>query len=112
MGMRDSEEKLPLRDEASIITGSLRDELALLHSGHTAIAADSPARALEMARCYASRYPTGYFRPEADALRIHALVMRGRSGEARELARQFAANHGASPLATRLRHLADSMGSA
>ena len=105
--MTSSHEKLTLRGERSDTGGSLRDQLALLDGAHSAIAADVPSRALEMARCYASRYPMGIFRREADALRIHALVMLGRSGEASELAELFAAEHGASPLSKRLRRMAE-----
>ncbi len=105
--MTSSPDKLTLRREMSKVGGSMRDELALLDSAHGAIAADEPARALELARCYVSRYPMGAFRREADALCIHALVMLGRSGEAGQLAALFAAKHGSSPLANRLRRMAE-----
>jgi hypothetical protein len=109
--MTSSHEKLTPSRGTSVSHRSTRDELALLDSAHSAIAEDLPDRALEMARCYATRYPMGAFRREADALRIHALVMLGRGDEASELAEIFAAEHGASPLSRRLFHMAKPRGS-
>jgi hypothetical protein len=82
--------------------GELREEIALLDQAREALKNESPQRALALLDRYTRRFVHGTFAPEAEALRIEALVRDGQSDRARTLGRRFLAQHPASPLADRV----------
>jgi hypothetical protein len=98
---------LPARRNQPAKTASdLREQIALLDSARTAMAANADGRALETLRRYQDKYPAGSFRPEAAALKIEALVKLGRRAEARALAERFNSDYGKGPLAERVARIA------
>ncbi len=94
------------RTEPNRAGHDLSGQMSLLEGAHGALASARPEHALEMSRRYMRTYPTGLFHLEADAVCIHALVMLGRSAEASVLAERFMVVYGKSPLAKRLRRIA------
>jgi hypothetical protein len=97
----------PQRGRLGPPAADLGDQIALIDSARTAVAAGSGERALEILRKYQGKYPTGGFRPEAAALKIEALMKVGRTAEARALAERFIADHPGTPLAERVTRIAD-----
>ena len=61
--------------------------------------------ALTALDAYDRQFPSGTLAPEAAAARIEAIVAIGDAAHARDLAAQFLAAHGSSPLAQRVRDL-------
>jgi hypothetical protein len=92
----------PVRHRPEAPADEIAAQIALIDTARAALAAGAPDRALDVASQYLSRYAAGSFRPEAKALRIEALAKMGRTGEARALAQQFAAEHPGSPLTDRI----------
>jgi hypothetical protein len=84
----------------------LRDEIALLDRARTALQARSPDRALDLLAQHAARFTQPSLGPEAEVLRIEALVQSGELSKARTLAKTFLAAHPHSPLAARVTKLA------
>ena len=82
--------------------GDLRDEIEFIDGARAMLAAGDAGRALDLLGHYQDKYPTGTFRPEATAIRIEALLKRGRAAEARALAARFVAEHRGSLLAARV----------
>lgn len=77
----------------------LREELALLDATRTALAARETARAFRLLDQHAEQFSRGHLAPEADALRIDALIQRGATGRAEKLSRRFLERHPTHPLA-------------
>jgi hypothetical protein len=92
----------PVAVGAAFPVHDLHAEIDLLDAARAAIAARAGARALDLLRRYEDRYPTGSFRPEAEAVRVEALVQLGRNGEARAMAERFVAAHRGSLLSDRV----------
>ena len=86
--------------------GDLGDQVAFIDSARAAMSGGGYQRALETLRRYQDKYPTGSFRPEANALKIEALMKLGREVEARALAERFVAEHRGSLLARRVADVA------
>jgi hypothetical protein len=84
----------------------LHEEIALLDRARAALQARSPQRALGLLAQHAERFPQPSLAPEADVLRIEALVQNRELGKARALAKRFLSEHAESPLADRVRSLA------
>lgn len=84
---------------------TLGDQIALVDGARAAVGAHAGDRALALVHDYETRFPRGSFRPEAEALRIEALVDLGRAAEARALGAQFVVEHAGSPLAERVARL-------
>jgi len=84
----------------------LREEIALLDRARAALQARSPDRALELLAQHADRFTQPSLGPEAEVLRIEALVQDGELPKARTLAKKFLAAHPHSPLAARVTKLA------
>src|SRR5690606_38326591 len=63
----------------------LGDEIAVIDAARSAVRAGQGHRALDLVSQYVKRHPRGTFRPEAQALKIEALVQVGRTSEARAL---------------------------
>jgi hypothetical protein len=85
---------------------ALREEIALVDAARAAIADGDPAFALRRIEDHAARFPAGSFAVERDVLRIDALVLAGRSDEARERARAFVARHPKAAQARRIEKIA------
>lgn len=98
----------PPRARPSASASDLREQIALLDAGRAAMAAGKDERALEILQSYLGKYPAGSFRPEATALKIETLAKLGRNAESRALADRFVAEHGASPLANRVKSVSSS----
>ncbi len=90
---------------AAAPVADLRNQIALLDAARSALATGANERALEVLQRYLSKYPAGSFRPEANALKVEALVGLGRTGEARALADRFGKEQPGSPLADRVKGL-------
>ena len=99
-------EKLHRRPTPPAPAADLRDQIALIDAGRTAVKAGATDRALALLRRYDANYPAGAFRPEALALRVEALDAGGHGAEARALARQFLARYPQSPVADRVARIA------
>jgi hypothetical protein len=80
-------------------------ENALLDRARAALREHEDARAVAILSEYQRQFARGALRPEADALQIEALLQRGASGQARQLARRFIAEHPAHPLSDRVQRL-------
>jgi hypothetical protein len=96
-------------DARRVHTGAsaLRGEIALIDGARAALAGGSPARAIQILAQHDARYPRGVLVPEAQALRIEALMASGQRRRARSLARAFLAAHPSSPLAERIARVRD-----
>jgi hypothetical protein len=77
----------------------IREELALLDAARTALAEHEAARALRLLDQHAEQFTRGRLTPEADALRIDALVQRGAADKAQRLSKRFLERHPTHPLA-------------
>ena len=88
-------------------SGDLRAEIDLIDGARAALRAGDTAEALDLLGRHAVHFPHGAFAPEETALRVEALMRRGRTAEARAYARRFIAANPASPLAERMRRLVD-----
>jgi TolA-binding protein len=82
--------------------GDLREEIALLDTAREAMKNGAFVQALGALDRYAGRFSRGAFAPEAEAMRIEALVRDGQSERARTLGRRFLTQHPSSPLAERV----------
>lgn len=80
----------------------LRAQITLIDGARAAVSAGAGERALAILRDYQSKYGAGSFRPEANALKIEALVALGRDAEAHALAQRFVAEYRGSRLAARV----------
>jgi len=84
---------------------SLPDELAMLQDARQALAAGQPALALARLDQYAARFPNGTMTPEANVVRIEALLAAGDRPSAERVAQAFLARDPESPYASRVRSL-------
>ncbi len=75
----------------------LREEIRLLDSARNAIKAQQAELALESLNVYAARFPSGAFKQEAAVLKIQAVALRGESGRASAMAKQFVESNPNSP---------------
>jgi TolA-binding protein len=89
-------------------TIELREEIALMDLARAALRSGSPKSALEYLEQYRSRFPSGSFGQEAQALRIEAIAASGNIARARSLAKAFLARSPNSPHSARLQRLVDS----
>ena len=80
-------------------------EVALLDRARGAMARGDSAGAIAALRKHDAEFKNGTLNPEADVLRIEALLGRGDSARAAGAARAFLASHGESPLVGRVRKL-------
>jgi len=80
----------------------LREELALLDATRTALASRETARALRLLDQHAEQFSRGRLTPEADALRIDALIQGGATERAERLSRRFLERHPTHPLAAHI----------
>jgi hypothetical protein len=89
---------------AAASLADLSEETALIDGARAAIRVHDPPGALARLDEYQARFREGTFAPEANALRIEALMTTDRS-EAERLARSFLATVPTGPLADRVREL-------
>ena len=94
------------RSRSLTTTNELAQQVALVDGARAALASGDAEHALGIVREYQATYPGGTFRPEVAAIKIEALLKRGRKTEARASAERFAATYGAGPLAERVARLA------
>jgi hypothetical protein len=85
----------------------LREELALLDDARTSLAQRDTARALRLLDRHAQQFARGSLTPEADALRIDALVQRGATDRASKLSKRFLERNPAHPLAAHIATVAE-----
>jgi hypothetical protein len=86
--------------------GALRAEIALLDRARKALRDGASARALQLLDAHRERFAQARLAPEAEALRIEALVQGGSREQARLLSRQFASAYPAHPLTEHVAKLA------
>jgi len=86
----------------------LADEVRALEAARAALARASAAHAFELLNDYAQAFPNGALRVEAAALYLETVAKQGNRKRALELAEQFLKHHPESPLASRVRALAES----
>ncbi|HET6333515.1 MAG TPA: hypothetical protein VFG30_09900 [Polyangiales bacterium] len=84
----------------------IREELALLDAARTALAEHEATQALRLLDQHAEQFARGRLTPEADALRIDALVQRGAADKAQRLAKRFLERHSTHPLAAHIATIA------
>jgi hypothetical protein len=84
----------------------LREELALLDATRTALASRDTTRALRLLDQHAEQFAHGRLTPEAEALRIDALIQRGATERAEKLSRRFLERHPTHPLAAHIASVA------
>lgn len=87
-------------------TSNLREELALLDSARSALAARDAGLALQLLDKHAGQFARGSLTPEAEALRIDAWAQRGESERVAKLSRRFLERHPAHPLAAHVASIA------
>jgi hypothetical protein len=92
----------PSASSAHPRAGSLRDEIALLDRARAALQEKAANQALGLLSQYARRFAHGSLVPEAAALHIDALAMRGESARANEEAQRFLRDYPQHPLAQRM----------
>ena len=80
----------------------LVQELGLLHQALAESRAGHGARALELARQHAQRYPASRLRVERDAIEVRSLCALGRTSEARKIADRLRAQAPNSPVSASL----------
>ncbi len=85
----------------------LGEELALVEAASRATRAGNGPLALQRLAEYRRAFPRGKLALEAQVLRIEALALAGRRGEASRLAQAFLKYHPDSPVAARIRRYAD-----
>ncbi len=83
----------------------LADEVQALDRAREAMQADDPDEALRAVDAYQRDFGSGALAPEAEVLRIEALVRQGQMARARALGQQFLARHPSSPHARRVQSL-------
>ena len=91
---------------ASPKSPKLSDELAALDRAQTALHAGDGEAALAAIDNYEQRFVNKRLAPEAQVLRIEALLRQGRRDSAHQTALAFLGAHPNSPYAPRVRHLA------
>ncbi|HKP55654.1 MAG TPA: hypothetical protein VJV78_02975 [Polyangiales bacterium] len=84
----------------------LTEEIALLDRARGALQARAPERALDLLEEHSQRFARPSLGPEAEVLRIEALVQNRELPRARALAKSFLNAHPSSPLAERVSKLA------
>jgi hypothetical protein len=84
---------------------SLQEELRLLDRARTALLEGEGQRALGLLDSHARRFSRAALGPEADVLRVEALVATGSEQRATALAQRFLRNHPAHPLAEHMASL-------
>ena len=87
-------------------TQQLTEEIALLDRVRGALQARAPERALGLLAEHDQRFARPSLEPEAEVLRIEALVQNRELPKARALAKSFLSAHPSSPLAERVSKLA------
>lgn len=92
----------PVVRSAEPARAGMREELALLDAARSALASSETTRALRLLDQHAEQFSRGHLAPEADALRIDALVQRGSTDRAKRLARNFLQRHPSHPLAAHI----------
>ncbi len=75
----------------------LSEQLRLIDSARSAIAAGNASAASQALTSYSSKFPHGSFGQEAQVLRIEAVDMQGNHAQAATLAKSFLAQHPNSP---------------
>jgi hypothetical protein len=80
----------------------------LLDRARTALAEHASTRALHLVEEYTRHFAGGVLRPEADVLRIEALVQLGETARAERLSRRFALAHPGHLLSNRVESVARS----
>lgn len=80
----------------------LVQELGLLHQALAESRSGHAARALELARQHAQRYPASRLRVERDAIEVRSLCALGRAAEARKIADRLRAQAPNSPVSAAL----------
>lgn len=89
------------------LDAGLGAEVQALDRARAAMQAGRPEAALRALGAYEREFATGALAPEARVLRIEALARAGRHAEARALGQQFLTHHPSSPLAQRVRSIAN-----
>lgn len=84
---------------------ALGAEIALLDRARGALREHEGARAVAILSEYQLHFAHGVLRPEAEVLHIEALVQRGSTAKARQLAQRFIAEHPSHPLSDRVQRL-------
>lgn len=80
-------------------------EVRALDNARAALRDGRPEAALRALSRYQARFPSGSLGPEADVVRIEALLAMGRTTEAHSLAERYLDHHGDSPAARHVRSL-------
>lgn len=80
----------------------LVQELTLLHQALAESRAGHAARALDLARQHALRFPSSRLRVERDAIEVRSLCALGRAGEARKIAERLRSQAPSSPVTAAL----------
>lgn len=80
---------------------TLADEVMLVDEARAALRRGDVPRALSRLEAHATRFPSGAFTIERDALRIEALAAQGREAEARAAALSFVKAHPGAPIPPR-----------
>lgn len=86
----------------SVSSNDLAGEIRALDVVREALGRADPTAALRQLDAYTRAYASGALAPEAKALRVEALAMRGEQGEAQRLARELLAEHPKGPYRKRL----------
>lgn len=81
---------------------ALVQELSLLHEALAASRSGNAARALELSRDHAKRYPSSRLASERSAIEVRSLCSLGRAGEARKVAERLRAQAPGSPVTASL----------
>ncbi len=84
----------------------LGQQIAVIDEARSAVARADAAGALAVIARYRRDFPRGHFGPEATALEVEALALRGDRAGARTIAERFLAAHPESPLTKRVRSAA------
>jgi hypothetical protein len=82
---------------------ALVQELSLLHEALAASRSGNAARALELSREHAKRYPSSRLGIERSAIEVRSLCSLGRTGEARKVAERLRAQAPSSPVTASLK---------
>jgi len=71
----------------------LADEVRIIDAARAALAVQNPARTLDLVAEHGKKHPSGALVAERDALRVDALMMEGRTGEASTAALAYLRDH-------------------
>ncbi len=104
----DTDIKTPLSEQPVVVTPEeLKEQVDLIGSAKQYLDRGNAQEALRYLRIYDQKYRNGELRPEALFLRMEVELLRGRSNQAKALARQVISNRPSAPNARRARQILD-----